>query len=67
MTPEQKEFAAICRDALTGALPQHTPYLCGLRDTDFDEALEMLIRFALTNSITPSAALAHVDSAIEGY
>ena len=62
MTTEQKEFIALTREALKSATPVAFPMLCVIREDDTEEASEMVLRYALTNGLTPQEAMPHIEA-----
>lgn len=62
MTTEQKEFISLTRQAVEGITSTAYPQLFAIRDDDSEEASEMVLRFALTNGITPLEALPHIEA-----
>lgn len=62
MTSEQKEFIEMTRVAVMSATSTAFPSLCAIRRDSLDEASEMVLRFALTNGLTPQEAMAHVEA-----
>lgn len=62
MTTDQKEFVELTRRAVNDATPIAYPTLCAIRDGSGEEAAEMVLRFALTNALTPQEALPHVEA-----
>ena len=62
ITSEQKEFIRFTRQAVTEASPVAFPQLCAFRDDEPEDAAELVLRFALTNGITPQEAMGHIES-----
>ncbi len=62
MTQEQKEFVELTRRAIKEASPVSYPALCAIRDDNVEEASEMVLRFALTNGLTPQEAMPHIET-----
>lgn len=62
MTQEQKEFIELTRQSVNAATPIAYPALCAIREDDAEEATEMVIRYALTNGLTPQEAMPHIES-----
>ncbi len=62
ITTEQKEFINLTRQAINEASPAAFPQLCAFRDDEPDDAAELVLRFALTNGITPQEAMGHIES-----
>ena len=62
MTHEQKEFIELTRRAVKAATPVAYPALCAIREEDAEEAAEMVLRFALTNGLTPQEAMPHIEA-----
>lgn len=61
MTHEQKEFIELTRRAIKDASPVAFPGLCAIREDNADEAAEIVLRFALTNGLTPQEAMPHIE------
>ena len=62
MTHEQKEFIELTRRAIKEGSPVAYPALCAIRDESEEEASEMVLRFALTNGLTPQEAMPHIET-----
>ena len=62
MTQDQKEFIELTRRAVKEASPVAYPALCAIRDDSAEEASEMVLRFALTNGLTPQEAMPHIEA-----
>jgi hypothetical protein len=62
MTYEQKEFIELTRRAVKSVSPVAFPALCAVRESNTEEAAEMVLRFALTNGITPQEAMSHIET-----
>ena len=62
ITSEQKEFIRLTREAVDGATHVAYPQLCAFRDDEPEDASELVLRFALTNGITPQEAMGHIES-----
>ncbi len=62
MTTEQKEFIGLTRQAVQGINSAAYPVLFAIRDEHAEEASEMVLRYALTNGITPLEALPHIEA-----
>jgi hypothetical protein len=64
MTHDQKEFIELARRAVRSASPIAYPTLCAIRDDNTEEASEMVLRFALTNGLTPQEAMPHIETCL---
>jgi len=62
MTAEQKEFIQLTMLAVQGITSTAYPALFAVRDEHSEEASEMVLRYALTNGITPLEALPHIEA-----
>ena len=67
MTTEQKEFIQLTRLAVGAITSTAYPMLFAIRDEHSEEASEIVLRYALTNGITPMEALPHVEVFLNEY
>lgn len=62
MTQDQRDFIELTRRAIKEASPIAFSALCSIRGDDPEEASELVLRFALTNGLTPLEAMAHIET-----